>query len=823
MSPDRGWDEIVTLESFICKKQRMHLQSRGIFFDILLVLLAIVLVYPVQLLAQNQLQSKDDVINTASNLQEIKPIPISLTTSGGVSLGGYQAGYLYYFTEIIKRNPQLFDPKVITGSSAGTLNSILAIIALGNEPEDEPEQSLFFKMWTGFTHNELIDTENAPPMALSSRRAINSLADQMTKAWQKGLSKDLDIVVGVTVTRVEGRSVDVSGDFSIPRQEEKFVFRVQGQGVGRAPQVSNYIDHNYSIKHPILPFSGPTDKESTRAKRDFGIIKQLMFASSAFPLVFPPQEIDYCMTSLNLDDSIKVDTLRGCSKAKFTSKFVDGSMFDRNPLRLAYKIAQSGLQKDAEGKLTWKNRPNIKDNRLSEDLKFIYLDAGYSSYPHPIEEKATHRVGALFPTFGAYSKGFVKSAQAKEMYTLIDDNPQFKDRIILTTRYLPAVSELFLNFFGFFDRKFRIFDFYLGMHDARRNLSNLIKIFDEQNGYKTDYVLPEETTSLKNNKSWAPYYCLRGMLDGEDKYLEACESEKLQDFRILLKVSLDRLYSHCSHLKYDKNIDHELCKRAMMKEHPPQIPGMPIDVDLLEDNAWQREDKESQLKHTLRLLKEYNFWFEDLGLDRDDGWLAMSEIREFLSGSLDIFAKQLPLVERVVLRTFGKPALNFFVYQPPQTILYLGIGESNEVGFSATGAGVLSRWLRVNPALQFRGIVKEHPSNTLIITPLLGFELEIPQLSNPMLQIRLGGRIGYQVSSGDKYLGRNCKMNDFDEDSAQCSAPVGQLMFAFILYERFRIQGVAVWFPYFLPPMSNTWRSEWNGFIQLGWQWLSPF
>ena len=791
--------------------------SRVLSAPLLLLLPIFVTICPALLFAQDTLN--DNVENVVDNQTESSPIPISLTTSGGVSLGGYQAGYLYYFTEIIKRNPNFFDPKIITGSSAGTLNSVIAIIALGNKPQDDPTQSLFFKMWTEFKHDELIDTKNAPLLALSSRRVLKNLSDKMEEVWKKGLSKNLDIVVGVTATRVKGRKIGVSGGFSVPRQEEKFVFRVRGQGVGKALLVSNYVDHNYGIEHPTLPFSEPGREIPNRVEHDFNIIRQLMFASSAFPLAFPPQKIDYCMTSPQL--AIDNNTFRQCPKARFSADFVDGSMFDRNPLRLAYRIAKSGLWRDSEGKFVWREMPNVKDGRLPEELKFIYLDAGHESYPPVAQEEATRRVEALFPTFGAYSKGFVKAAQAKELYTLIDSNPNFKERITLTTRQLPAVSELFANFFGFFDRKFRIFDFYLGMHDARRNFFDSLKGVNKLAGQELDVLLPDEAGGLADSDAWARFLCLRGVLDGESKYLGACESEGLQDFRILLQVSIDRLYDHCRRLEPDETIDHVLCKRAMGGESPLRVPGMVIDDDF----EWQREKGKSQLRHTLRLLKEYNFWFEDLGLDRGEGWLAMSEIREFLAGNLDMFAKQLPLGERIALRTLGKPALNFFVYQPPQAILYLGAGKGAEFGFSATGARVLSRWLRVNLALQFQGLIQllSQAPNVFAITPLMGLELEIPQLSSPMFQARVGGRVGYQFSTGDGYLSRACKMDNFEGDSAQCSALAGQLMLVFTLYERIRIQGGMEWFPYFLPPMNNAHRSKWNGFIELGWQWISPF
>ncbi len=101
----------------------------------------------------------------------------------------------------------------------------------------------------------------------------------------------------------------------------------------------------------------------------------------------------------------------------------------------------------------------------------------------------------------------------------------------------------------------------------------------------------------------------------------------------------------------------------------------------------------------------------------------------------------------------------------------------------------------------------------------------LPEIDTELLT-KLEGceeRIGYQFSTGDGFLGKPCKFKSFDDDSAMCSAPVGQLILVFSFYERVRIQGGVEWFPDFLPPMKSHGEGQWNGFIQVGWQWISPF
>ena len=52
---------------------------------------------------------------------------------------------------------------------------------------------------------------------------------------------------------------------------------------------------------------------------------------------------------------------------------------------------------------------------------------------------------------------------------------------------------------------------------------------------------------------------------------------------------------------------------------------------------------------------------------------------------------------------------------------------------------------------------------------------------------------------------------------------MGQLVVVFSFYERIRIQGGLEWFPYFLQPMSEHDKGKFNGMLQIGWQWISPF
>src|SRR5262249_32845692 len=58
-----------------------------------------------------------------------RPEAIALTASGGVSLGAYQAGYLYFATETVRRTPTAPPLRLVTGASAGSINAFLTAVS----------------------------------------------------------------------------------------------------------------------------------------------------------------------------------------------------------------------------------------------------------------------------------------------------------------------------------------------------------------------------------------------------------------------------------------------------------------------------------------------------------------------------------------------------------------------------------------------------------------------------------------------------------------------------------------------------------------------
>lgn len=747
------------------------------------------------------------------------PMSLSVTVSGGVSLGAYQAGYLYYLAQVARANPEVIDVKLASGSSAGMINALLLVMAIGATKDEAPDESALYRVWTRSTFDDLFDVENAPPLALSSRRELEKTVQMLEDEWVRGLSGELDMVLGAAATRLTSRQVEVSDGFSVPKQEEKFALRIRGQGQGRAPLLENYVDPTHGAEQPLLPLSGDSG-QMPHARADFDVLRRLLFASSAIPIFFVPETIAYCLTE---PDSPLPSAQ--CTKPTHEAPFIDGALADKQPLRLAYQLVAAGLETMPDGATTWRETPWGGKVELPDSAYFLVLDPVRPTYPVSVQdseaEATLEQAVYFFAEWGRFLKEYVAAARNKEVATLHEENPTVGDRLLIATSDFPLASSPLLNFFGFFDRKLRVFDFYLGMRDARVHLQRWQGSLRVKGTRPLQPELrfpePSRRTSKMGVGGWTPFLCLRDVIDAETPRPSTCDG--LHDFRILLQTAFDRLYDHCRTLTPDDTVPQAHCRAAMKGRDPPRI----VRAVSASDGFWRQRGGEGDFHYVARLLEGYRFQFEDLGLVREDADLATSRIRSHILNHMDSYAKKLQPGDRLTLRLLGKPAVNFFVYAPPETIVYLVAGRGAEFAVSATLGR--SYWLRYNFALQLQGldVLLTQAPNVFALTPMLGLEAELYPLSSPLLQSRVGIRAGYQLSTSDRLSARSCDLEAFDKDPRRCSALVTQVFASFSIYERIRLQLGFEWLPQFVPPMRDNDRSYFNVLLEVGFQWISPF
>jgi predicted acylesterase/phospholipase RssA len=696
---------------------------------------------------------------------------LAITVSGGVSLGAYEAGYLYYLTETLKRNPTAYTLRAVTGASAGSANGLLALLSMCSPPDLDPSQSLFFRTWTDVGLDELYVPGEAQSTGMFSRRALQTMADRIAARWRQGLPEDCDVVLGVATTRLRARDLRIrTHAFTLPRIEEKFVLRVRGAGRGRPPDLSNYVDPTWKVEQPLLPLDGSRGA-------DFQPVADLLFASMAFPLAFAPMPLRHCMT-----DPSSPDGSAACApQTARTDLFIDGGVLDNQPLRLATRILAGGL--DADGR--FRDVPDRRQEALPPDARFIYLQPDTRSYPKASPPTAP-RWSAL-DLAGNVLATFLESARSKELLTLFDERPEVRDELSIATTPYPPISELLFAFFGFFDKKFRAFDFDLGMYAAYRYIQDRVRTNLAPGDAGAPFATLAEAlphgADGRVTPAFRPFECIRGVLDADAAAARACADPALEDTRVLLQVTADRLATHCRALARETpapRTKHAACAAAMAGGAPPLVPG----VSPTAAAAWERRDDENDFGYVTRLLALHRFVFADLKLGPDDADQAPLRMRYALARSIAGLADAQPS-DGALLDTVAVPALNTIAYAPPRHIVYATIGSALEAGWSFTNPTAGWRWLRPEIAVTGEAFsaLATGTLRTVWVMPSAGFEVAPDAWSGPTTQVHLGARAGWLLSSADGFATGGC-----DPSPGPCSRFAATGFLSASVVERFRLQ-----------------------------------
>lgn len=714
---------------------------------------------------------------------------MATAVSGGVSLGAYEAGFQFYALEMARLNPNVFDLKLVAGASAGSLNSLLTILTYCGRAAGWPRESLFWKSWIPLGYERMFVPSDTTAVGMFSRRFGESVTRLYVDEWKRGASQECDIVLGVTTTRVIPRLINsVNGRLPLPRSEEKFAIRIRADGKGKPLYATNYVDPNYPAPQAMLPTNAD-------GHIDFASIRDLIYASMSFPIAFAPQLVASCET-------IPGKPPRCLEKDAKIEPFIDGGVFDNVPLRMAARLIGGGLRDG--GKLTWQPHPDFAQFKLPSNTRFLYLSPDAADYPLFDEEPA--EIPRTLLTFvWQFANTFVSAARTKNLYSLIEEHPEMEQLIILPQRHFPAASGLLAAFFGFFETDFRIFDFYMGMYDARRS-------FEENRPKQSSaYAYPELVYAPGEDPAfpvggWRAFLCMRANYDQLPELQKNCDGERLRAFRTLMQVSIERLYDNCARLGKEAATTNEHCKAALAGKAPPFFPG--VETKDSPADAWKRRKGESELQHALRLLARHRFDFVDLHIGRDHERRALVEVRRLLGAALDTLIKAQPSRGRALIALVGEVAADYLAYSPPKHILYFVLGRQIELGYSVgePNGGRARSSFRFNFGVLFDGLNRTLSSDRSYFGLGLaaGLEIQPVPISNAFVQPRLVLRAGYIFSANDQFLAKPCGVLP-NEELMQCSRFVTQLQIGVTLLSRVRLQFLAEWYPAFRSNQKTLW------------------
>jgi hypothetical protein len=713
------------------------------------------------------------------------PLPASMTIAGGVSLGAYEAGLVYYTLEGLRANPGLTELKLATGASAGSVNGFMAVLQSCGAPTPDPRQSLFWKAWIPLGLDKLTQPGKEVPTAAFSRAAFEEPLGLISTAWAAGLRADCDVVFGLSVTRLEPRMVSLKGErITLPRVEEHFTVRVQGRGPGKAPRLTNYVDPAWEGEQTLLV-------EEKNGEVPFPALVDALFASTAFPGAFPPQPIRHCVVSGGHQ------AWPGCPESAARSDlFVDGGVFDNTPVRLASKTAAAGIRV-GEGSGRWLDRPDMGHREVPGKMVFNYISTDVRTFPAADREATKVVPVSLLGVASRVGGSFYDSARAKNLLYVAEEDPEFFDRLVIPERHLPAASAPLGAFFGFFETGLREFDFALGMYDGRRMGEVRLAARLAKSGQAGKVQLPEKLpAATAHAASWAPYRCLSAVLEDPAAAEAACQGEALRDFRVVMQVSIDRLWDRCANLDELTGVfaDDPLCRAAAEGKPPLRVPG----VEPVAGDAWRRAKTENETGYTMRLLAAHQFEFKDLGLKRSEAAEAPARLRARLLEVGAQVAKTQPSGQGAVVETAVKMAADQVVYVPPSFTGWVMIGSDAEAGLSKgfrSGLfGVAS--VRFLAALQLTNTARliSNESGAVALAPLLGIEVMPANWASTTLQPSVILRGGFLFSSRDGWSTKSCPTPESDIIGS-CSRPVLGAGVAATALERVRIQVMLNYYP----------------------------
>lgn len=716
------------------------------------------------------------------------PVPLGVVIRGGGSLGAFEAGALYYLAALAEKNPGLVDLRLVTGTSAGSINAVLGVVEECTALAPNPTESLYFKTWAGIGLSDLFDPARAGATGIFTRDPLNKLVEAVKARWQAGLDARCDMVIGIPVTRVVPRRLPIAdrNQMDVARVDERFVVRIRGRGPGVPPSMTNYLARNASVAAPALV----TDDQG---EVSFDALMQVVFASSGVPVVFPPIALPFCLVGGDGGDALPAGPVICRADEAETVELVDGGLLDNQPLRLAATTARTGLT-DA---IAWRPTPDLGDRDLPANMAFLAIDPTAMTWlPGETVKKA--RATSLSDLLGSLLPGVLESALTAELQQVLVEAPEMGKRLGVLQGDWPLASGGLGSLMGFMERDFRTFDFYIGMVEARRVAEELILPWAVElgHGHLPD---PGDDAAPALRESWRPYRCAHAVLRGAADVAAQCGGLDPQ-FLALLQTSIDRAASRCRALAPDAvaklpaepDTDARAhCRKVCAGTPVRRVPGVP--------NAGRGQlsvaaaSAEASHDEMLRLLVLHHFSFRDLGLGRASLHAIKTHISALVHDMLRALADQQE-VDEAVWRIAGRTASQALSYRPPSHALHLIAGGTWELGWSATNNDGPWSWLRFGLGAQFDGVPSALDGEVrtyFALTLGAGIELEPTGLSSMFAQLRFGLRGGFRLSSGDGYY------SDSWIVGTPRSRPVAEVYTALTLIQWLRIQLGVSWYPPF--------------------------
>jgi predicted acylesterase/phospholipase RssA len=428
----------------------------------------------------------------------------AIVVSGGVSMGSYQAGFLYYYARALRfYDDQLGAPgagphsgafQIATGASAGSINAFLAAVDGCLEPELDPEQSLFFRAWSGIGLKQLIPKAPKPSAdGIFSEDAFTDAAGPVAlleRLWiprRKWPAIPCHTELGISATRLVPRRVNVIADqirttdgesnsaespvLALDRMTEKFLLTMSSAGDGAAPSFAarrmGGNDQIYPTLGQAPEKNGPEGLPAT-AKQ----VIDLLRASSAFPLAFSPKVVPVTTWY-----GAGPDARRNYDEH---ARFTDGGFLDNTPLRIAQKLSAAivGAAPAPASDSGPPARPRV----------LLLMSNAQSWKPSAGQPADGPDQQSVFGRYLPFVFNFLNTTSDGSLIDVFEDDNGLSTYDI-PMRPFPIAADPLGHFFAFVEPSFRRFDFYQGMVDAEELISGHVEAGKSAVPFQNDAVL----------------------------------------------------------------------------------------------------------------------------------------------------------------------------------------------------------------------------------------------------------------------------------------------------------------------------------------------
>lgn len=635
----------------------------------------------------------------------------ALSSSGGISLGSYQAGRLYYQNYFLMINGLAFSPSVFTGASAGSINSLLSLIDICQNRPKNPQDSLYWKTWIPIGLKSLVPKKDGTPTALFSNKALLKIGQEIKSEWLKGFDEKCTMYLGIPITLKTPDIIQLGPSLAVQRQLISLVLKISGNGVNVPPTIENMKVRRKDLGLPRL-YIDP------KAENQFDSLSNVLLASTAFPGAFPPQKVRVCLSqgsTCTFEESQELE-------------FIDGGIYENQPIKLSYLITKG-----------------LGDNEKKPSF-YRHVDADGRGYPSENQGPAD-KGNSFLKTIMHTSLSFMHTSRNQELYSFIQEFPKIKENIVSTVSQFPRASDPWGAFFGFFDDGFREFDFLLGIYESEQETSKISHPYFKS---RPSYTLNDQDISIKG--SWRRYACLRQYLNGtsESQRDKICHDPSVKNLLILSQISLWRLYGTCHKQDVDKK-KWVGCEALSHWQETPLLSGEFKKKMALPEYGQDTGD------YFLHALETLGYEFDSKEFNKQSP--IDEQLRLKLQVLLDKLASRQKGEEKRAVRSLGTVALNFYRYLSPERSVYATLGELSELGFTTRKFPFMRQFdqFSFNVALQtFRGQdVFKGNDNEATIAPLVGGIFPLTSISNGRIQYSLGAGVG-NIFSIAEMRGSSC-------------------------------------------------------------------